>query len=250
MKAVPGRNKSAAKMPSISIVLVDDHPLLREGLAQLLATERDLALCGQAGEGAEAIETIGATSPDLVIVDISLPGRDGIDLIREIKARFPNLPILVFSMHDELLYAERALQAGAKGYVMKSRSPEYLLLAIRRVLAGEIVVGTELVARLLHRVAQAKPNGSLSILDLLTNRELEIFRRIGAGHQRGRMASELNLSVKTIEAHRANIRQKLGLRNAADLMQHAIHFVQREAAGPQTDRPLDRPVRAARPSER
>jgi DNA-binding NarL/FixJ family response regulator len=220
----------AAKAARARIFLVDDHPLLREGLAQRLSLEEDLVVCGQAGDGVQAVEAINRDLPDLMIVDISLAGRDGIDLIKEVKGRFPRLPILVFSMHDESLYAERALHAGAKGYVMKSASPENLMRAIRQVLAGEIVVGDGLVARLLHRMAETPAADSASVLKLLTDRELEIFRRIGEGHPRNRIASDLHLSVKTVEAHRANIRQKLGLQNAAELMQHAIRFVLREGA--------------------
>ena len=230
MNAPPERNPSDAMPSRVGIVLVDDHPIVREGLARRLTMEPDLDICGQAGDAAEAVEVIRATRPQLVIVDISLPGRDGIDLIKGISAQFPGLLVLVFSMYDELLYAERVLRAGAKGYVMKSESPESLLLAVRRVLSGEMVVGQTLVTRMLHRLSGTKPAGALSVLDILTDRELEIFRRIGEGHQRGRIAADLSLSVKTVEAHRANIRQKLGLENAAELLQHAIHFIQCEAA--------------------
>lgn len=229
--SMPDKKKSPAKA---RLLLVDDHPLLREGLAKRLSLEDDLMICGQAGDGAQAVEAAGKTRPDLMIVDISLPGRDGIDLIKEMRARYPRLQILVFSMHDELLYAERALHAGAKGYVMKSEPPEQLIQAIRRVLDGEIALGKNMVGRLLHRMAGSQPAGSTSIVDALTDRELEIFRLIGGGHQRAWIASELHLSVKTFEAHRANIRQKLGLQNAAEVLQHAVQFVQHEGAAPLT----------------
>lgn len=213
---------------------MDDHPLLREGLAQRLTLESDLRICGQAGDGAAAIEVAGRTRPDLMIVDISLPGRDGIDLLKELKTRFPRLPVLIFSMHDETLYAERALHAGARGYVMKSEPPEQLIHAIRRVLAGEIALSPEMISRLLNRAVGIQATKALSAVELLTDRELEIFRLIGEGRQRQRIAAELHLSVKTVEAHRANIRRKLGLENAAELWQHAIQFVQREG-GPRPE---------------
>ncbi len=234
MSATTGKRARPAGGPKAGILLVDDHPLLREGLAQRLTLESDLRICGQAGDGAAAIEVAGRTRPDLMIVDISLPGRDGIDLLKELKTRFPRLPVLIFSMHDETLYAERALHAGARGYVMKSEPPEQLIHAIRRVLAGEIALSPEMISRLLNRAVGIQATKALSAVELLTDRELEIFRLIGEGRQRQRIAAELHLSVKTVEAHRANIRRKLGLENAAELLQHAIQFVQREG-GPRPE---------------
>lgn len=231
------KKSRTARGTKARILLVDDHPLLREGLARRLALEEDLVICGQAGDGAEAIESAQRMRPNLMIVDISLPGRDGIDLLKEIKARYPSLPVLVFSMHDETLYAERALHAGARGYIMKSEPPERLIHGIRRVLAGDIALSPEMVSRLLHRAAGMSASKASTAVELLTDRELEIFRLIGEGHQRRKIAEELHLSVKTVEAHRANIRQKLGLQNAAELLQHAIQFVQREASPTRKDAP-------------
>jgi DNA-binding NarL/FixJ family response regulator len=227
---MPKQPAPPAKSGKTRIVIVDDHPLLRTGLAARLRDEPDLAVCGQAGDLAEAMAVIDRERPDLVLVDISLPGRDGLELLKDIRARHPPMLTLVLSMHDESLYAERALRAGARGYVMKGAAPETLVQAIRDVVAGELVVGKEIVKRVLQRVGQTGTGGIAgSPVDRLTDRELEVFRLIGEGHNRNRIANELHLSVKTVEAHRANIRQKLGAENAAEVMQRAVRFVQCEA---------------------
>jgi DNA-binding NarL/FixJ family response regulator len=211
------------------IVLVDDHPLVRYGVAQRLADEAGLAVCGEAGDVKEALQVIGRLRPDLAVVDISLPGRDGIELIKEIKSRYPATRVLVLSLHDERLYAERALRAGARGYVMKSAPPRDLVAAVRRVLAGEIVVGSEIVGQVLARVA-GDAKQARSPLDRLTDRELEIVRLIGEGRTRGEIAASLHLSPKTIEAHRARVRAKLGLGSVSELRRFAIEVVRDEAA--------------------
>lgn len=211
------------------IFLVDDHPLVREGLARRILREPGLTVCGEAGTASEALEAIAKLQPQLVVVDISLPGRDGIDLIKEIKARHDNIQMLVLSFHDESLYGDRALRAGARGYITKHEPPDNLIKAIHRVLAGEIVVGKNTVERVLQRVAGARNSTWTSPIEMLSDRELEIFRLIGQGRQRRQIAGELHLSVKTIEAHRANIRQKLGLKNATELIQHALQFVRDES---------------------
>jgi DNA-binding NarL/FixJ family response regulator len=213
------------------ILLVDDHPLMREGVAQRINHEPDLLVCGQAGNAHEAIAAIEKLHPQLAVVDISLPGRDGIDLIKDIRARFPRLIIIVLSLHDESLYAERALRAGARGYIMKSEPPENLINAIRHALAGEISVGSGTVNRLLQRLGGVAHSKWELPLETLSDRELEIFRLIGAGYQRSHIAAELNLSVKTIESHRANIRKKLGLFNATQLLQQAIQYNQQDDTG-------------------
>jgi DNA-binding NarL/FixJ family response regulator len=210
------------------ILLVDDHPLMREGVAQRIDHEMDLMVCGQAGCASEALREIERLKPDLALVDISLPGRDGIDLVKDIRNRFSKLIVIVFSLHDESLYAERALRAGARGYVMKSEPPEKLIQAIRQALTGEIVVGENTVTRLLRRVTGSHDSKWTTQLDSLSDRELEIFRLIGVGYQRSRIARELNLSVKTVESHRANIRKKLGLLNATQLLQHAVQFAKED----------------------
>jgi DNA-binding NarL/FixJ family response regulator len=207
------------------ILLVDDHPMLREGLQQFLQQDESLVICGQANNTAEALRQFDLLHPDLLVVDIGMPGRDGLELIKDIRARNQTTLILVFSMFDEELYAERALRAGAQGYVMKHEPPEKLIEAIRNVLRGEIVTSTGIVQRALRRTASGQTELPSSPLNLLTDRELEVFRMIGAGKGRNEIADQLNLSVKTFEVHRANIRQKLGLKNAAELLLHASQFL-------------------------
>ena len=205
---MPPKTKPAPPANKIRIFLVDDHPLLRQGIAGRIGEEPDLAMCGQAGSAAEALPAIASAKPDIVIVDISLPGRDGIELIKDIKARHRAMLVLVLSMHDESLYAERALRAGAAGYLMKSAASETLIQAIRKTIAGEIVVGQYLVNRLLRRATTTLREASNSPLQCLTNRELEIFHLLGRGRTRREMARQLHLSVKTIETHQANMRHK------------------------------------------
>lgn len=213
------------------IFLVDDHPLLRRGIADVINDEPDMIVCGQAGSAAEALACIAATQPDLVVADISLPGRDGFELIKDLKTQFRHAFVLVLSMHDESLYAERVLRAGARGYVMKSAPTSELLKAIRQVLSGEVVVGPKVIGRLLARTATGTGNGVTSPLECLTDRELEVYRLLGQGQQRHQIATQLHLSVKTVEAHRENVRKKLGLPSAAELRQHASEFLREEAAG-------------------
>ncbi|MCX7008773.1 MAG: response regulator transcription factor [Kiritimatiellaeota bacterium] len=218
------KNRKQITAGKKTILLVDDHPMLREGLQQFLQQDEDLTICGQAGSTAEAMKMVEELKPDLLVVDIGLPGRDGLELIKDIRAFNKTSGILVFSMFDEGLYAERALRAGAQGYVMKDESPARLVEAIRSVLRGEIVTGNGIVQRALRRSANGLAAASTSPLDLLTDRQLEIFRLIGSGVDRNTIAEQLNLSVKTVEVHRANIRVKLGIKSAADLLVHATQF--------------------------
>jgi len=208
------------------ILLVDDHPMLRQGLQQYLQEDSGLTICGQAGNAAEALRLVDSLHPDLIVVDIGLPGRDGLDLVKDIRARDTKCGILVFSMFDEDIYAERALRAGAQGYVMKHESPLKLIQAIRSVLNGELVTGEGVLQRILRRTVENQgQTATASPLSLLSNRELEIFRLIGAGLARGDVAQQLHLSVKTFEAHRARIRDKLGLKNAAELFIMASRYI-------------------------
>jgi len=204
------------------VFLVDDHPIVRKGLAQLIDGEVDLTVIGQGEEAYQALRDIKQAKPDLVIVDVSLKDSDGIELLKEIKAQTPELPVLVLSMHDESLYAERALRAGAGGYVMKQEAPQTLLAAVRAVLSGQVYVSPKMGATLLQRmVGGRKKNGGLP-LDRLTDRELEIFRMIGGGKSIKEIAEKLFLSVKTIEAHREHIKQKLNIKSSAELLRYAI----------------------------
>src|SRR4051812_15221957 len=191
------------------VVLVDDHPVVRQGLARLINDEADLTVCAEADGAAAALEVIQQLKPDLVVVDISMGGTDGIELIKDLRVRFPGLPALVLSMHDESLYAERVLRAGAKGYVMKQEAPEKVMTAIRRVLAGEVYVSEKIAGRLLKAMSGTKGPASESPLDRLSDRELQVFRLIGSGLSVREIADKLFLSVKTIETHREHIKEKL-----------------------------------------
>jgi DNA-binding NarL/FixJ family response regulator len=214
------------------VFLIDDHPGMRRGITACIAEEPDLVVCGQAGNAAEAMQGIARTKPDVILTDISLPGRDGLDLIKEVRAREPHALVLVLSMHDESLYAERALRAGARGYVMKSAPTDELMDAIRRVRAGEVAIGRRVVGAIAAKVAGNPRVASLSLVDCLSDRELEVFRLLGQGMPRRDIAEQLGLSVKTVETHRANIREKLGVRSAAALRQQAGEFLRDEAVGP------------------
>jgi len=208
------------------IFIVDDHPLIREGLVRLLNLQPDLKFCGQAPTAHEALKAIPKLKPDLVILDITLAGSDGMGLIKDMKLRSLKSFILVLSMHDESLYAERALKAGAKGYIMKHQAPKELLKAIHRILDGEIYLSETMEAKMLHKIAdsssseKAFPEGSLS------DRELQTYQLIGQGRGTREIASDLNISPKTVESYRAHIKVKMNLRNAHELTQHAVHWVE------------------------
>lgn len=213
-------------MKKAKVFIVDDHPIVRQGLIQLINQETDLIVCGQADTVTAAMEKIDAVKPDIAIVDISLEGRSGIDLIKEVAVKPKALPVLVLSMHDEQLYAERALRAGAKGYVMKEEAPQKLLEAIRQILKGEIYVSKQVNTMLLRRIS--KEDGALhgSPVEILSDRELEVFQMIGQGKSTRQIAEQLNLSVKTIETYRSHIMEKLDLSNARELVQYAVQFLQ------------------------
>lgn len=204
------------------VFLVDDHPIVRQGLAQLINSEPDLAVSGQGEDAYGSLRAIKENRPDLVLVDVSLKDSDGIELMKELKAQDPNLPVLILSMHDETLYAERALRAGAKGYIMKQEAPQTLLGAIRKVLDGEVYVSQKMGATLLQRMVGSKKSDGALPMDRLTDRELEIFGMIGAGLGVKEIAEKLFLSVKTVEAHREHIKEKLNLKSSAELLRFAI----------------------------
>lgn len=214
-----------------TILVVDDHPILRQGLTQLINQEVDLRVCGEADEEHTAIEAIAALKPDMVIVDIALKDTSGIELIKKIRVGNERLPILVLSMHDESLYTERALRAGANGYIMKQEAPDQIVKAIRRVLAGEIYVSEQIGSRLLRKIVHGRPTAIDSPIDNLSDRELEVFRLIGRGYRTRQIAEMLHLSVKTVESYREHIKHKMGFRDATELLQHAIQWVQGEKSG-------------------
>ena len=206
------------------VFIVDDHPIVRQGLTALINTEVDLAVCGDAEDSGSALRRIEEIKPDLAVIDISLNGPDGLDLLKSIRTREANLPVLILSMLDESLYAERALHAGANGYIMKQEATERLLVAIRRILAGEIYLSERMSNRMLHRFAAGGPVGSESPIAELSDRELEVFRLIGEGRGTRQIAEELHISVKTVESYQAHIKEKLLLKNARELVQQAIQW--------------------------
>ncbi len=204
------------------ILIVDDHPLVRTGFAQLIGDCPDLEVCGEAGDMAEALKQIDATSPNLAIIDLSLAGGSGLDLIERIRSRNKDILMLVASMHDETLYAERVLAAGARGYINKQEAQESIICAIRQVLSGKVYLSQQMTDRLLSGMVDA--NGEKRDIDSLSNRELQVFELIGAGVSSSQIAEQLNLSIKTIETHQAHIKKKLGLGSAHELNQRAIRW--------------------------
>jgi DNA-binding NarL/FixJ family response regulator len=218
------------RKPKAKVLLVDDHPILRQGLARLINQEADLIICGEAEDAGKAFEAVATLQPDIAMVDISLKGSNGIELIKNLKARYPNLPILVLSMHDESLYAERALRAGSLGYIMKEEASEQVLAAIRKVLTGEIFLSDKMKTRMLQCLANGRTKVVTSPIEHLTDRELEVFRLIGEGRSTRQIAGQLHLSVRTVEAYREYIKTKLNLKNSTELVQHAFHWVHHEAA--------------------
>jgi DNA-binding NarL/FixJ family response regulator len=208
------------------ILLIDDHPIMRHGLAQLIQAESDLQVCGEAGNGAEGIRMIGAKKPDLVILDLTLPDKHGLELIKDIQALHPNTLILVLSMHDEALYAERALRAGARGYVMKETAAENLIKASRRVLGGSIYLSEQMAGVMLELVTGHRSKQTASPLERLTDRELEVLQLIGQGKATRHIAELLNVSVRTVDAHRAHIKDKLQLSDGNALVRYAVRWME------------------------
>jgi DNA-binding NarL/FixJ family response regulator len=217
-------NQSVSPARKNRVFVVDDHPIVRQGLALMINRESDLTVCGEAETAQAAVHAIPTIKPDILIVDISLNGPDGLDLLKDVRARYPDLPVLILSMHDESIYAERALRAGAQGYIMKQEATEKVLVALRRILNREIYVSERIANRMLQRyIGSRDPARPSSIADL-TDRELEVFRLIGEGHSTRRIAEELHISVKTVESYQAHIKEKLSLRSARELVQHAIQW--------------------------
>jgi DNA-binding NarL/FixJ family response regulator len=206
------------------VLLVDDHPIVRQGLALLIDREADLSVCGEAEGAHTAFHAIETLKPDIVVLDISLSGPDGLDVLKEIRTKTAALPVLILSMHDESIYAERAMRAGANGYIMKQEATEKVLVAIRRILQGDVYLSDRLTNTMLQQFVRGPVSSKTSPLVNLTDRELEVFRLIGEGHGTRRIADELHLSVKTIESYQAHIKEKLALRNARELVQHAIEW--------------------------
>ena len=219
---MPGKSKSAVK----NVLIVDDHPMMRQGLAQLIDNEPDLKVVAEADTGGQGLDIVVKEKLDLAVLDISLPDRNGLELIKDIRSVKPELPVLIISMHDEALYAERVLRAGARGYIMKQEGGNKLLQAIRQVLTGQIYVSEKMSARILETFSGRKSEQSASPVARLSDREFEVFQLIGQGKGTKEIAQHLNLSVKTVEVHRAKIKEKLSLLTATDLVRYAVRWTE------------------------
>ena len=211
------------KNPATRILLVDDHPMVRERLAEIIGHEKDLMVCGEAEDRASALAAISAAAPDLAIIDLALKNSNGLELIKDIHSRWPRLLMLVLSMHDESLYAERVMRAGARGYITKQEATRNILVAIRRVLNGEVYLSGKAAATVIAHLT-AKPGAGGSIADVLTDRELQVFELTGNGLSTREIAEHLHIDVKTVETYRIRIKEKLGIRASSELLQLAIRW--------------------------
>ena len=224
------KSRASATPKKFRIFIVDDHPIFREGLSKIVGKEVDLEICGEADTATEAFGKIGELKPDLVLSDIGLPGKSGLELIQDLHAAAPEIPVLVISMHDESVYAERVLRAGGRGYVMKQAGPAMMLQAIRQVLAGKVAVSAAISAAILESLARpGAPRDGGGIVGKLSNREFEILRLIGQGRDSHDIANALHLSIKTVDTHRGNIKTKLGLKNSTELIHYAVRWVGEQA---------------------
>ena len=227
------QKKSAPAAARKKILLVDDHPLMRRGQADLLGREPDFIVCGEAGTAREAMAAIARLSPDLVLTDMALPDKDGLELIKDIQALHPGLPVLAMSMQDESLYAARVLRAGGRGYVMKAEGPERLADAIRAVLNGQVALSPRMAAKVLESLVGPAGKTDAGPEAKLSDRELEIMRQYGEGWSTEEIATRLHLSPKTVDVHRAHIKEKLGLKTTPEFQRFAIRWVASQG-GPST----------------
>lgn len=212
------------------VLIVDDHPVFRAGLTGLVGMEPDLTVCAEAHDAAQAMEAISRSKPDLVMMDMSLPDKSGLEALKDVRAAYPQIPVLMISMHDETLYAERVIRAGGRGYIMKQEGPEKVVLAIRKVLAGGISVSDQISALILDSLSGSQntrqPGASVT---KLTDREFEVYRLVGQGKEPQEVARLLRLSVKTVDTHRSQIKKKLGLKNNTELVHHATRWAAEQA---------------------
>jgi DNA-binding NarL/FixJ family response regulator len=216
------KSHAVARARKKTVFVVDDHPLLRQGLTLMINREPDLTVCGEAEDAQAAMRSIAAKKPDILIADISLNGPDGLDMLKSVRTLYPELPVLVLSMHDESIYAERALRARANGYIMKQEATEKVLVAVRRILGGDIYLSDRMANKLLHQYISGSAVDMKSRLSALSDRELEVFRLIGEARSTRQIAEKLHLSIKTVETYQAHIKDKLALRSGRELVQHAI----------------------------
>jgi DNA-binding NarL/FixJ family response regulator len=215
-----------------NILIVDDHPIVRQGIRSLLQQEPDLHIAGEAESAGRALTLLRAESVDAAIIDISLKGTDGLELTKAVRAEFPHLPVLILSMLDETMYAERALRSGANGYLMKQEVADHIVTALRSVLQGRIFVSDRVRETLLGRLAGQPIDPNRSPIEKLSDRELEVFRMIGQGVGTREIAVRLHLSIKTIETYRSHIKEKLNIPNAIELVRQAVQLVEQDNAGP------------------
>lgn len=208
------------------VMIVDDHPFMRAGLAQLIERQADLTVAKEAGNPAEAIGLLAGGGIDLLLADMTMPGRSGLEFIKDVHALHPALPILVISMHDEMVYAERVLRAGARGYIMKEAGGENLLTAIRQIMGGQVYVSPRISAQLLGSFSGQKQRTADSPLGVLTDREFQVYELIGHGRNTKEIAAQLGLSSKTVDVHRANLKSKLGVPDMTALIRHAVHWIE------------------------
>lgn len=216
----------AGKCAVVRLVVVDDHPMLLNGVAATLEREEEFTVCGTAASAEEALDIALSLKPDVVITDLSFPGKGGLELVKDLKTAAPEILTIAFSMHDEMIFAERALRAGAMGYVMKSEAPEQLLDALRAVLKGELYVSPAVSTQILSAFASGEATGGQSLIRNLSDREFDVFQLIGGGKSTSQIASLLHLSPKTIESHKAAIRRKLDIESSSDLMLFAMRWVE------------------------
>jgi DNA-binding NarL/FixJ family response regulator len=206
------------------VFIVDDHPLVREGLSNLINGQDDLIVCGEAKDSAQAINGVAKARPDVALIDISLENESGLELVKQLKSQFPQVALIILSMHDEALYAERALRAGARGYVMKHETSKSVLASIRRVLGGGVYVSERIVNRMARRLTSSREPVASSPVERLSDRELEIFRLLGQGRTTSQIAGDLNLSLKTVQAYCARAKEKFGVTSLTELLRAAIRW--------------------------
>ena len=207
-----------------SVVIVDDHPIVRQGFEQLLEQEPDLLVLGGAEDASGALDLIAKEVPDIALIDLSLKNSNGLDLIKDLVVLYPDLKILVISLHDEEVYAERTIRAGARGFIMKAEATENVLVAVRQVLKGDIYLSDSMKARMLEKMVAGKKEKSASIVDQLSDREIQVFELIGEGMKNQAIAEKLHISIKTVETYKTHIKTKLGLKDSAELMQRAVEW--------------------------
>lgn len=208
------------------VFLLDDHPLFREGITSLINKDPGLEVCGEASRASEALERVPECKPDLIVLDLSLPGKSGLELVKDFTALYPEIPVIVLSMHDELLYAERVIRAGGRGYLMKDTVPRQLLAALHTVIKGEMALSEQVTSHILGSMSGRRGSTPRPALQKLTDREMEVFELLGHGKSAHEIGRQLNISPRTVDAHRSHIREKLGISDSNALMRHAVCWVE------------------------